>query len=209
MTRNDGMPCRRCGGSEWYSSGKCVQCKREQDRRYRENNPDKISERKRAYVLNNPEAERLRKRKWEEINRDRVREAERRRVAADPERYRENYRRYSERHPDRRRESRRRWEQANPEKVNAKNQRRRERMREVGGKYSAAEFKSLCDRYDNRCLACGRQDVKLTADHVIPLAQGGSNDISNVQPLCLSCNSIKGERVVDYRFKSATAAVSK
>jgi 5-methylcytosine-specific restriction endonuclease McrA len=48
-------------------------------------------------------------------------------------------------------------------------------------------------------LCCGRPDVKLTQDHVVPLARGGSNLIDNIQPLCASCNSSKGTQTIDYR----------
>ncbi|QIZ99422.1 HNH endonuclease signature motif containing protein [Leifsonia sp. PS1209] len=46
-----------------------------------------------------------------------------------------------------------------------------------------------------RCNKCGRtaehDGVKLVVDHVIPQAWNGSNDISNLQPLCEDCNSGK------------------
>ena len=42
------------------------------------------------------------------------------------------------------------------------------------------------------CAGCGCKDMKLTIDHVVPIVQGGTNDLSNLQMLCLSCNSSKG-----------------
>lgn len=65
--------------------------------------------------------------------------------------------------------------------------------------FTEQEWRDLCIKYNHRCLACGLQ-VALTADHVIPLARGGSNGIDNIQPLCKSCNSRKRIDIVDYRY---------
>ena len=78
------------------------------------------------------------------------------------------------------------------------NQRRRAREFNAQGSFTADEWDALCARYDYRCLCC-RERKALTADHVIPLFRNGSNRISNIQPLCLSCNCKKGTRIIDYR----------
>jgi len=41
-----------------------------------------------------------------------------------------------------------------------------------------------------KCIQCGTKE-DITVDHIIPLSKGGSNHISNLQPLCRSCNSKK------------------
>jgi len=42
-------------------------------------------------------------------------------------------------------------------------------------------------------LYCGRQEplITLTRDHIIPVSAGGHNTKSNIQGLCVSCNSKK------------------
>jgi 5-methylcytosine-specific restriction endonuclease McrA len=72
---------------------------------------------------------------------------------------------------------------------------RRRRLREMGasGWHTEAEWQALCLRARGKCTACGRK-AKLTRDHIIPLAAGGSDDITNIQPLCTPCNSRKGAR---------------
>ncbi len=66
------------------------------------------------------------------------------------------------------------------------------------GSHSSSEFDALCERYGNICLCCRRSKL-LVKDHVVPLAQGGTNWIENIQPLCRSCNSLKGKASTDYR----------
>lgn len=95
------------------------------------------------------------------------------------------------------------WAEDNPEKVsNAKADNRRKRRaakHASSGSFTAEEFGELCERYGNKCLSCGSTGVVLEADHVVPLTRGGSDDISNIQPLCGSCNRRKFVSVVDYR----------
>ena len=43
------------------------------------------------------------------------------------------------------------------------------------------------------CRHCHTAD-NLTVDHITPLIKGGTNDLDNLQTLCRSCNSRKGDR---------------
>ncbi|MCS6813707.1 MAG: HNH endonuclease [Cyanobacteria bacterium] len=52
----------------------------------------------------------------------------------------------------------------------------------------------VLDRDGYRCQTCGA-DSDLTIDHIIPLAQGGQNDLSNFRTLCRICNSRKGKAI--------------
>ena len=56
------------------------------------------------------------------------------------------------------------------------------------------------DKY--QCQSCGKtnKEAKLNIDHIIPLAKSGSNDISNLQTLCSSCNQ-KKKHHFDPRFR--------
>jgi len=47
-----------------------------------------------------------------------------------------------------------------------------------------------------RCELCGisAREKALEADHILPRNKGGSDDISNLQALCYTCNAMKRDR---------------
>jgi hypothetical protein len=53
------------------------------------------------------------------------------------------------------------------------------------------------DRYT--CAYCGRggRGIRLTIDHVFPVALGGTNEIGNLVTACRACNMSKGAKVMD------------
>lgn len=50
-----------------------------------------------------------------------------------------------------------------------------------------------------RCQYCGRSapDVVLEIDHIKPVSEGGTNDITNLITSCFDCNRGKGDRLLD------------
>lgn len=57
-------------------------------------------------------------------------------------------------------------------------------------------FKRLLRRYKFQCPQCGNNTLEeLTIDHIVPVSKGGSDDVENLQILCKSCNSRKGNRL--------------
>ncbi len=114
---------------------------------------------------------------------------------------------WQRRNPERHYQKQLLWDKRNIERVReigrlAEN-RRRTRKTQAGGSFTAEEWDALCVRHDHRCVACGEQK-KLTADHIMPVSKGGSSNIENIQPLCQSCNSRKGDKVIDYRARWET-----
>ncbi len=75
-----------------------------------------------------------------------------------------------------------------------KERNRRALKKSNGGSHTLAEILALGDRQDWLCAnpAC-RISIKekYDADHMTPLSRGGSNNISNIQLLCMSCNRKK------------------
>ncbi len=57
-----------------------------------------------------------------------------------------------------------------------------------------------------RCELCGAsaEDHALEVDHIVPRNAGGSDDLSNLQALCYSCNAMKRDRdTTDFRGMAA------
>lgn len=51
-------------------------------------------------------------------------------------------------------------------------------------------------KHDAACACCYTLD-NLTFDHIVPLSKGGVNSSKNGQILCLECNQLKNDRIIE------------
>jgi HNH endonuclease len=91
---------------------------------------------------------------------------------------------------------RKEWEAANPDKVRARNARRRARKAGAPGTHSHEDREALFEFHGWRCTHCAADLLALPSrqrhiDHVTALSNGGSDDISNLVPMCGTCNCRK------------------
>lgn len=116
--------------------------------------------------------------------------------------YKVDKRRYAQAHPEIYRKASLEWQARNPGAIQAMNHRRRAYKKNAPGSFTAVEWLALKKANNFTCLKCGKREpeIKLTVDHIIPVTDGGSSDITNIQPLCKPCNSAKGTRAVDLRL---------
>jgi 5-methylcytosine-specific restriction endonuclease McrA len=54
--------------------------------------------------------------------------------------------------------------------------------------------KNILRRDNYKCAYCGRSDLPLTIDHILPKAKGGSDSWENLICACTLCNNKKGDR---------------
>ncbi|MGA9769482.1 MAG: HNH endonuclease [Blastocatellia bacterium] len=71
------------------------------------------------------------------------------------------------------------------------------------GTHTREEWRQMKRVYHGCCVRCLKKAWPkniLTKDHVIPVSLGGSDSITNLQPLCETCNNRKGNKIIDYRI---------
>ena len=54
--------------------------------------------------------------------------------------------------------------------------------------------RNILKRDGHKCGYCGRADLPLTIDHVVPKSKGGDDSWENLVAACLPCNNRKGNR---------------
>lgn len=195
-------PCRQCGQSNRSKvNGQCLSCKKIASKKYREKHPENY--------LNWYEANRARvqagNRRWREANRERfdaakkkyaiehaakLAAARRENIKANPKKYRNPIQAWRAANPDRVKAQSANWRKNNPERYRTLQMKRRARKAGAPGVHTVKEWLELLRAFDGKCAYCGTKDAT-TRDHILPLIKSGSNDIGNIAPACLSCNSSK------------------
>ena len=73
--------------------------------------------------------------------------------------------------------------------------------RHLYGRHSKGGWEEMKTFFKNTCVKCEnrRGYIKIEKDHIIPIHDGGTDLINNLQPLCAKCNCSKTNDKTDYR----------
>lgn len=61
--------------------------------------------------------------------------------------------------------------------------------------YEIKEY--LLEKWDRKCAYCGKKDVPLEVEHIVPRSRGGSDRVSNLTIACNKCNQKKGNKTAE------------
>lgn len=111
---------------------------------------------------------------------------------------------WREANPERYKQQMDNWRARNLEKHNENARKRRAKLRSVTiGEVSAKDLRRILLQ---PCLYCGALE-KLTIEHIVPIARGGSHSIGNLASACKSCNSRKKDSfITEWRKRESPRA---
>lgn len=73
--------------------------------------------------------------------------------------------------------------------------------------YEVREY--LLEKWNRTCVYCGKTDVPLEIEHIVPRSKGGSNGVSNLTLACHGCNQRKGNMPVEQFLRNKPVILAK
>lgn len=181
-------PCVKCGASERYASGRCIPCRK----CYRKENKEKVSKNNIQYKKDHAEKIIKRKSDWYKANSERILRDQSLYRKANSEKRARIIANWRKANPDKVHRDRVNYKKNNPGVIRAQRHTRRARKAGNGGTHTAKQWLELLASYHGLCVYCFGKAT--SRDHIIPIVNGGTNNIENIVPACNNCNDSKGSK---------------
>lgn len=203
-----GRPCRNGHLCERYTSNnQCLVCNLAHTERYEQANREQVDSYRKGWRVANRDKIIARTMAWRDANRERWDEAAREWQKANREHIAAKRAEWYRANIERKRVTNKAWREENREKTKAVKQvwlaantlrtrvyteNRRARKSANGGTHTPEQIQEMHAKQRYRCAGCNVSIRKhYEVDHIIALTRGGTNDISNIQLLCMPCNRTK------------------
>lgn len=182
--------------------GECKKCIKENGKKYRNEHKLEIFEKRKRYYLLNKDKIKDWNEKYRKSNQDKVNKRARSWAKRNPDKKKKIVKRWERKNPLKAKklhlDATKRWIKNNPGITSFYTNKRRTIKMNANGSYKLEEWDKLKEKYNNMCLCCYKKEpeIKLVPDHIIPLIEGGNNNIQNIQSLCSRCNNVKWKKIV-------------
>ena len=146
-----------------------------------------------GYVQSCKSCVKIKSQKWLENNRQYNKLKCKQNYNAKPQEYKNRTLKWFKENPDLKKANDKKYQIEHPEVYRLSRHRYKTRKLQNGVfDISKKEWQKI---YSSPCIYCGSTE-KIQADHVIPIAKGGTHSIGNLVPACQPCNGSKRERTI-------------
>jgi len=202
--------CRKCHTYEWrkrnpeklkvitkkyYSKNKASIREKGLTKNISEEKRVKRNSRQRNYYKQNSEIIKIKNNAYSLKNKERLKKLSKKRYADNREKILAERKAYKQKDPIRFKSLRHNWYSRNKQKIILNNHIRRTRYKD--GNVSIEDWENIKKKFNYICPMCN-QSKQLTIDHIKPISLGGEHKIENIQPLCKTCNSSKGKKILKF-----------
>ena len=168
---------------------------KERVKQYSENNRDEIKEYKKKYREEHKEEIKEKDKKYREEHKDEIKEYKKKYREEHKEEKRKRDKKYYEDNKDEILEKRKQYYKNNPHKIFNACSKRRQREENQGNGITKEQWFEMMNFFEWRCAYSGEyiggNSEYRTVDHIMPLVQGGLNEIWNCVPMYSNYNFSK------------------
>ena len=146
-----------------------------------------------GYVQKCKSCVKIKSKLWNQKNTEIVKIKNREKYLKNPEYYIQKSQKWIERNKQQKKITDKQYQLNNPEIYRLSKQRYKARKLK-NGVYEISK-KEWAKIYASPCIYCGSK-INIQADHVVPVARGGTHGIGNLVAACQPCNGSKRERTI-------------